>query len=120
MEYVEAWTLDGHEEIEKVITAIENNTSKFADFDDDGVDSLLMLLSSIKMSRCMRIVEALDEINPGMANKIIARAEVRADFAKAAHLFNVRNNIFDRFRTAPLVMSEARMQFIADEVQDHD
>ncbi len=102
MEQAENNTLDNNAKVEEKIKEL---TSKILSLEGselsklDITEPLVMLCSSIKLSRALRLLQALDDISPGMASKVLLDCEERSkETTDMYYLFLQRNLIFERMR----------------------
>ena len=81
---------------------------------DDLADRQQMLdvLAYTKTSRYLRILQALDQVTPGAASRVIAAAEQSKRDNESAQTFLQRNIIFERYRLMPRVLSSERLAFV--------
>lgn len=114
IEEVEDWVLDGNEEMEKYIHALANHLDKVYMLDTQEYpieDDLIRVLSSISLSRMLRIMQVLDENSPGLAGKILSFAEEHSESINDHHgLLLRRNLIFEKLRLTSRIFSQQRFE----------
>src|SRR5687768_5184327 len=71
METVEDWTYDGHIEIEQPIETLGNNLEQATKFELAKEEQFVALCAHIKTSRILRLLQAIDTIEPGSASKVL-------------------------------------------------
>ena len=76
--------------------------------------AVLEVLAYTKTSRYLRILQGMDNINPGSASKVIQAAEQSKPDQKAHQLFLRRNIYFERYRLLKRVLSKQRLDMMAD------
>lgn len=113
MESVEGWTLDGDPTLEQAITALGNNLDKITRFELSKEEQFIALCAHIKTSRILRILQAIDTIDPGSASKILMYAEENnTPENPMAGLFLRRNIVFERLRLLARVFAAERFEII--------
>lgn len=113
METVEDWTLDGNQELEEAITAIGENLDKLSKFELGKEEQFVTLCAHIKTSRILRLLQAIDMIDPGSASKVLMYAEENNNPDNIlAGLFLRRNIVFERLRLLARVFSPQRFEII--------
>jgi len=122
METVEGWTLDGDPNLEQAITAFANNLDKITRFELSKEEQFVALCAHIKTSRILRILQAIDTIDPGSASKVLMYAEENnTPENPMAGLFLRRNIVFERLRLLSRVFAPERFEIILKALeQDHD
>ena len=78
MESVEDWTLDGNPELELAITQLGHELDDIASLDMNMLgqeDKFIRLVGNIKSGRGLRLLQAIDQVHPGSASKILIHAE---------------------------------------------
>ena len=77
MECSEDWTLDssGNTEIEEAINKLAKKLDNLGTAEITNLEAIIKILSCVKISRTLRILQAIDAANPGGANKILTKAE---------------------------------------------
>ena len=113
MESVEDWTLDGDPTLEETVTALGNNLDKITKFELSKEEQFITLCAHIKTSRILRLLQAIDTIDPGSASKVLMYAEENNNpDHPMAGLFLRRNIVFERLRLLSRVFSPQRFELI--------
>lgn len=113
METVEGWTLDGDTGLEKIIQDIGENLDKLTRFDLGKEEQFIALCAHIKTSRILRLLQAIDTIDPGSASKVLMFAEENNTPENVlAGLFLRRNIVFERLRLLARVFSPQRFDIV--------
>ena len=113
MESVESWTLDGHPELETAIEAIGNELDKLTRFELGKEEQFVTLCAHIKTSRILRLLQAIDTIDPGSASKVLMYAEENnTPDNLLAGLFLRRNIVFERLRLLTRVFTPHRFELV--------
>src|SRR5689334_20677928 len=113
MESVESWTLDNNPEIEEVLASLGQQLDKLTRFELGKEDQFVTLCAHIKTSRILRLLQAIDTIDPGSASKVLMYAEENNTPENLlAGLFLRRNIVFERLRLLARVFSVDRFQLV--------
>lgn len=113
MESVETWTFDGNEDLEAAMTALGNNLDQITRFELSKEEQCIVLCSHIRTSRILRLLQAIDTIEPGSASKVLMYAEEHNTPENViAGLFLRRNIVFERLRLLARIFSIERFQLI--------
>ncbi len=113
MESVEGWTLDGDPELENALAAFGSNLDKITRFELSKEEQFIALCAHIKTSRILRILQAIDTIDPGSASKVLMYAEENnTPENPMAGLFLRRNIVFERLRLLARVFAKERFELI--------
>jgi intracellular multiplication protein IcmW len=113
METVETWTLDGNPELEQAIEALGRNLDEVKKFELGKEEQFIILLAHIKTSRILRILQAIDTIEPGSASKVLMYAEENnTPDNLLTGLFLRRNIVFERLRLLSRVLSPERFELV--------
>ena len=113
MEAVENFTFDGHPELEKQLDRLGGALDGIDSFDLGKEEQFVTLCAHIKSSRILRILQAIDTIDPGSASKLLMYAEENNDPEHIlAGLFLRRNIVFERLRLLARVFSTERFQIV--------
>lgn len=120
METVEDWTLDGMPSLEAAISKLGNELEGLNSFELGKEEQFVTLCTHIKSSRILRLLQAIDTIEPGSASKVLMYAEENNNPEHLmAGLFLRRNIIFERLRLLARVFSEARINMVL-KLLEHD
>lgn len=113
METAEDWTLDGDPELEKNIDILGEKLDQLSKFELGKEEEFVALCSHIKSSRILRLLQAIDTIDPGSASKLLMYAEEHnSPENPLASLFLRRNIIFERLRLLGRVFAPQRFDII--------
>ncbi|MEO8402303.1 MAG: type IVB secretion system protein IcmW [Gammaproteobacteria bacterium] len=113
MESVENWTLDGDTTLEEALLSFGNNLDLITRFELGKEEQFITLCAHIKTSRILRILQAIDTIDPGSASKVLMYAEENNTPEHIlAGLFLRRNIVFERLRLLARVFSPERFEII--------
>lgn len=118
MESVETWTLDGHPELEQWLTSMGDTLDQLSRFELSKEQQFIELLSHLKTSRILRILQAIDTIDPGSASKLLMFAEENNTPENTmTNLFLRRNIVFERLRLLSRVFTANRLQIILNAME---
>jgi intracellular multiplication protein IcmW len=113
METAEDFTMDGNPTLEQVISKIGEALDTLTSFELGKEDQFITLCSHIKTSRILRLLQAIDTIDPGSASKLLMYAEENNTPEHAmAGLFLRRNIVFERLRLLARVFSAERFELV--------
>lgn len=113
METVEEWTLDGDPQLEQLLTELGNNLEELRRFELSKEEQFIIILAHLKTSRILRILQAVDTIEPGSASKILMYAEENNTPENLlTGLFLRRNIVFERLRLLSRVFSPERFELV--------
>jgi intracellular multiplication protein IcmW len=113
METVENWTFDGYPEIEQTLEAFGQNLDDVKRLELNKEEQFIILLAHLKTSRILRILQAIDTIEPGSASKVLMYAEENNTPDNIlTGLFLRRNIVFERLRLLSRVFSPQRFDLI--------
>jgi len=120
METAETWTLDGTPGLEDVINKIGDALETLKSFELGKEDQFITLCSHIKTSRILRLLQAIDTIDPGSASKMLMYAEENNNPENImAGLFLRRNIVFERLRLLARVFSPERLDLVLKVLEQH-
>ena len=121
METAEDWTLDGNPALEEVINKLGEALDEISSFELGKEDQFVTLCAHIKTSRILRMLQAIDTIDPGSASKLLMYAEENnSPDNTMAGLFLRRNIVFERLRLLARVFSTERFDLVLKMLeQDH-
>lgn len=113
METGEGWTLDGNPELEKIIAKIGEELDQLSSFELGKEEQFVTLCAHIRSSRILRLLQAIDTIDPGSASKLLMYAEENNNPEHTmAGLFLRRNIVFERLRLLARVFSQERFDLV--------
>ena len=116
MEGVEDWTLDGHVQLEEVITELGKLLDDIAglDMSELGHEELFVRLAgNIKSTRALRLLQVIDTVHPGAASRLLMYAEENTQGRDdPAGIFLRRNVVFERLRLLGRVFSSERFNLV--------
>lgn len=113
METAEQWTLDGDQSLEQAVDEFGNNLEQLSRFELGKEEKFIMLCAHIKTSRILRILQAIDSVEPGSASKVLMYAEENNNPENIlAGLFLRRNIVFERLRLLARVFSSQRFELV--------
>lgn len=121
METAETFTLDGNPQLEEAINQLGEALEGLESFDLSKEENFITLCAHIKSSRILRLLQAIDTIDPGSASKVLMYAE---EHNSSDHLmagfFLRRNIIFERLRLLGRVFSQERLDMVLKLLEGHD
>lgn len=113
METVESFTLDGTPGLEQTLAKLGDALDGLTSFELGKEDQFITLCSHIKTSRILRLLQAIDTIDPGSASKLLMYAEENNSPENImAGLFLRRNIVFERLRLLARVFSQERFDLV--------
>lgn len=113
METVETFTLDGNPELEAEVEKIGEALEGLTSFELGKEDQFVSLCAHLKTSRILRLLQAVDTIDPGSASKLLMYAEENNSPENTmASLFLRRNIVFERLRLLARVFSQERFELV--------
>lgn len=121
METFETWTIDGNKQLEEGIQAINTAFNSATRFELGQEDKFVKLSCFIRTSRILRLLQAIDSLEPGSASKLLMYAEERASNPQDhASLFIRRNIIFERLRLLSRVFAKERLALVTKALENED
>lgn len=113
METVENWTYDGNPSLEAAITILGEALEGLKRFELGREEQFIAVLAHLKTSRILRILQAIDTIEPGSASKVLMYAEENnTPDNLLVGLFLRRNIVFERLRLLSRVFSPERIDLV--------
>lgn len=120
METVEDFTLDGNPALENAINELGEKLDDLTSFELSKENQFVTLCAHIKTSRILRLLQAIDTIDPGSASKLLMYAEENNSPENVmAGLFLRRNIVFERLRLLARVFSQERFDLVL-KVLEHE
>lgn len=113
METAELWTLDGNADLEAAISKLGEALEGLSSFDLGKEEEFVTVCAHIRTSRILRLLQAIDSIDPGSASKVLMYAEEHnSPDHVMANFFLRRNIVFERLRLLARIFSEARCDMV--------
>lgn len=113
METAENFTLDGTPALEQVVDKLGEALDQLTSFELGKEDQFITMCSHLKTSRILRLLQAIDTIDPGSASKLLMYAEENnSPENMMAGLFLRRNIVFERLRLLARVFSQERFDLV--------
>lgn len=113
METAEDFTYDGNPSLEQAVKGIGEALDQLSTFELGKEDQFVTLCTHIKTSRILRLLQAIDTIDPGSASKLLMYAEENNTPDNVmAGLFLRRNIVFERLRLLARVFSQDRLDLV--------
>ena len=117
METMEEWCLDNDplvdESLNDLFNAFESGNLEIV----SQHQTLINILAYIRMSRKLRIMQALDSIEPGSASKLISYAEENSISNEACKTFIRRNVAFERLRILNRILHPERLKIVTKSME---
>ena len=109
METMENWTLDGNKSLEAVMKEMGVALDEVTKFTLAHEKEFIQLAGHIKATRFLRLLQALDQVEPGAASRLLMFAEENSLYGDDPNgLFLRRNIVFERLRLLGRVFSPER------------
>ena len=113
METAEEWTLDGDPHLEAALFKLGKKLEALSSFEVSKEEEFVTVCAHIKTSRILRLLQAIDTIDPGSASKILMYAEENnSPDHVMANLFLRRNIVFERLRLLARIFSPERCDMV--------
>jgi intracellular multiplication protein IcmW len=113
METAEKWTLDNSPALEEVLSKLGETLESLSSFELGKEEEFVTVCAHIRTSRILRLLQAIDTIDPGSASKVLMYAEENnSPDHIMANLFLRRNIVFERLRLMARIFSEERCNMI--------
>lgn len=113
METAEKWTLDSSPALEAVISRLGDSLEGLSSFELSKEEEFVTVCAHLRTSRILRLLQAIDTIDPGSASKVLMYAEENnSPDHIMANLFLRRNIVFERLRLMARIFSEERCSMI--------
>jgi intracellular multiplication protein IcmW len=121
METVENWTLDGHPQLEAAMDRFGQALDNVKKFELGKEAELIQLGCYLRTSRVLRLLQAIDTIEPGSASKLLMYSEENSlNSTDPASLFLRRNIVFERLRLLGRVFSSDRFSLVLKALENED
>ena len=113
METAETWTMDGNPALERALTKLGDELEKLTSFELGKEEEFVSVCAHIRTSRILRLLQAIDSIDPGSASKVLMYAEEHnGPDHPMANLFLRRNIVFERLRLLARIFSTQRIDMM--------
>lgn len=113
MEAVEHWTFDGDPKLEGLIDKMGQALDEVEKFQLGQEENIIKLGCYLKSTRVLRLLQALDTIEPGAASRLLMYAEEHTVTSEdASGLFLRRNIVFERLRLLARVFAPERFTIL--------
>ncbi len=120
METAELWTLDGNPGLEEALKNLGETLESLSTFELGKEEEFVTVCAHIRTSRILRLLQAIDTVDPGSASKILMYAEENnSPDHIMANLFLRRNIVFERLRLLARIFSEDRVALML-KLLEHD
>jgi intracellular multiplication protein IcmW len=124
MESVEDWTLDGDPQLEEAINRLGRELDNIEKIDMGMLgqeEAFINIAGNIKSGRGLRLLQAIDQVHPGSASKVLIYAEEHSiGVHDQAGFFLKRNITFERLRLLSRVFSEQRLRMVAKALEGEE
>jgi intracellular multiplication protein IcmW len=118
MEAIEDWTMDGDPEFEAAVTRLCKTLESTENFELSNEDNFIKILTGLKASRALRLLQYLDSLKPGTASKLLVHAEVASnDPSDPPGFFLKRNLVFERLQLLGRVFATERVKLVLDAIE---
>ncbi len=117
LERVEHWALDSHEQVEATLLQLGEVMDHAPDVTLDQEAAFVRVLATVRASRALRLLQALDAAKPGAASQLLMYAEANtgAEALKPdpfAELFLRRNLVFERLQLLSRIFAPQRVSLV--------
>lgn len=117
LERVEHWTLDNTESVEAVLLQLGEAMDHTPDVTLDQEAAFVRVLATVRASRALRLLQALDAAKPGAASQLLMYAEGNTGAEAStpdpfAELFLRRNLVFERLQLLSRVFAPQRVSLV--------
>ena len=124
LESVESWAADKDLKIEEAIIKLGKAMDMSHNIDFTGYeDKIINILAYLKASRAIKILQTIDNLNPGSAAKLLTYAEQQTNpqlnnqVNQSAKLFLDRNLVFERMQLLSRIFSVQRVNLILNALE---
>ena len=124
MESVEDFTLDGDPDIEAALEQLGKELDNMEGIDVNSLQKqalFIRIVGNIKTGRGLRLLQAIDTVQPGSASQVLVHAEdTTISNDDPAGVFLKRNIAFERFRLLSRIFSESRLRLVTEALEGDD
>lgn len=126
LERVESWAVDKYPEIDVAINRLGEIIHKGElNFHNINNERLMRILASVRATRALRIMQALDAVKKNGASEVLIYAEsiqnnpkASPELKKFADIFLHRNLIFERMQLLSRIFSPNRISLVSRALED--
>jgi hypothetical protein len=120
MESVEDnWTIENSEVLEEKLDYLSGYIESLQGAELQNLDKIIAVISHLKISQMLRVLQYLDEINPGSAAKILEYAEKTSSKNSSSEVFLSRNVVFERLRLLFRILAPERLSLIQSAIEEY-
>jgi len=113
MEAVETWPLDGDLGYEAAVKELSDFFDGLQSFELAEEEKLIRVLTSLKSSRALRLLQFIDTLQPGSASKLLIYAEVASSSSEdLPGFFLKRNLVFERLQLLGRIFAPERFALV--------
>ena len=113
MECMEQWTVDGNPVLEAATQQLGQALDQTDKFTLSNEKSFIALASNLKATRFLRLLQAIDQVEPGSASRLLMFAEENSlHNDDLSGLFLRRNVVFERLRLIGRIFSAERFTLL--------
>ncbi len=124
MESVEDFTLDGDPALEEALEQLGKELDNMEGVNINNIQKqelFIRIVGNIKTGRGLRLLQAIDSIQPGSASQVLVHAEdTSMSEDDPAGIFLKRNIAFERFRLLSRIFSEERLRLVTEALEGDD
>lgn len=112
IEQTEGWTVSQDDQLDDALKKLGTFFDTATSNTTVPKELLLRVCASVYLSQKLRIMQALDTLQPGGATELIQHAEKTADTDPYAQAFLQRNLRFERMRILTRILTPERIQLV--------
>lgn len=119
MESTESWVIENTPELDAKLDKLYACIYNMEGLDIDFAEKIIKIIAYLKISQMLRILQALDEVIPGAATKVLEFAEKASNDDKCVKIFLSRNVVFERLRLLYRILAPERLSLIQSAIEEH-
>ncbi len=105
--------MDGDPEYEALLAEIGQAVDGLSKFNVGEEDSFIKFFNSLKAARALRLLQAIDQLMPGSASKLLVFAEVSSSSKEdTPGFFLNRNLVFERLQLLGRIFAPERFRLV--------
>ena len=121
MESMEDWTTDDNDEVNSALQKLGHAMEDLGDNEIAKEETFMKLITFLKLSRMLHILQTIDTARPGSASGLLSYAEKNSTSSQdLSGLFLRRNVIFERLRLLSRLFSKGRIALVQQALEDED